>query len=64
MSESTTDQIRMRKSKLFDAVLVMAVGAITLLVVLPALIPLVVAVKAHPCVQQVPAPAGNPKATR
>lgn len=45
---STTDVIRLRRSRIYDLVFLMTVGAVVLLVVMPAMVPLVTAFKA-PC---------------
>jgi hypothetical protein len=45
IDNTTTDVIRLRRSKVYDLIFVMVVAAIVLLVVLPALVPLVKAFK-------------------
>lgn len=55
---TTTDAIRLKRARIYDLVFVMVVAAIVLLVVLPALVPLVKAFKGEcqPTPIQKPAP--------
>lgn len=52
---STTDVIRLRRSRIYDAVFLLVVIAIVLLVTIPALVPLVQAFKGN-CAGPVTAP--------